>query len=91
MYRSRKLDTGSRSLLIESMSWTGVIAVLGAYGLSGFGVIDHNDLVYLVLNLYGGLVLMVGSYRKRDWEPAVLNAVWLVVAAVGIITYITSK
>jgi len=90
MHRSRKVVDGKRSLLIESISWTGVVAVLAAYGLSGFGVLGHGSLWYLLLNLYGGVVLMVGSYLKRDWEPAVINAVWFAVALIGIIQFVLS-
>jgi hypothetical protein len=65
--------------------WLGVILVLAAFILTTFGVISPKDILYGILNGLGALGIIASSYQKKDFQPIALNAVWLIVAGIGII------
>lgn len=69
----------------EFVGWLGVIAILGAYALSNFGVIELKSATYLILNLAGSIAIVISSLREKDPQPAALNAVWALIALLGII------
>jgi hypothetical protein len=71
--------------LKDIIGWVGVLLILGAFTLTTFGVIAVKDIVYGVLNFFGALGILTSSYAKKDFQPVILNAIWLLVAAVGII------
>lgn len=70
--------------LVEAFGWYGVAAILGAYALQSFGVIGAQDLSYLVLNLTGSIAVVVDAWMAKNWQPAVLNIVWAVIALIGL-------
>ncbi len=67
------------------IGWYGVVAILGAYALVSFSIVDVHGWLYQVLNLTGALGLVLVSYHKKDYQPAVLNAIWAIVALVAAI------
>lgn len=71
--------------VIEFAGWYGVLAILTAYALVSFEVIDVHSLAYPLINLTGALGLLASSLAKKDKQPAVLNSVWAGVALVAII------
>jgi len=72
------------SLLAEAVGWYGTIAILAAYALSSFGLIEHGPL-YQALNLTGGLGVAWICWRKRAWQAFWLDAVWAAVALVWLV------
>jgi paired small multidrug resistance pump len=69
----------------EIIGWVGVLLILLAYMLTTFGVIKPQELIYGFLNFFGAIGIITSSYGKRDFQPILLNVVWLIVAAIGII------
>ena len=69
----------------DILGWVGVLFILTAFTLITFGYINASDIVYGILNLIGALGIIVSSYAKKDFQPIILNVVWLLVAAIGII------
>ena len=65
--------------------WIGVTLILAAYTFNVFGILAASDFAYGILNLLGASGVIISSLAKKDYQPMVLNAVWLVVALVGII------
>ncbi len=43
----------------------------------------HN-MMYLILNIVGSIALTIEEYPKKDWQPVVLNVIWLGVALIGV-------
>ncbi|MGE5392312.1 MAG: CBU_0592 family membrane protein [Candidatus Saccharibacteria bacterium] len=70
--------------IVQVIGWYGVLAVLAAYGLSNFRVIDSGSWWYLALNLSGALGIIVEASGKRDYQPVMLNIIWALVAIVMI-------
>mgnify|MGYP001565404400 CR=1 FL=1 len=69
----------------ELVGWGGVAAILTAYVLLTFGVLVPQHLTYLVLNLGGGVAIIIDSAHQKDYQPVVLNIVWATIAAIGIV------
>lgn len=65
---------------IEILGWYGAIAVLLAYALLSFGVINSGDLVYQLLNFTGALGIMLVSLAKGVMQTTVINIVWSLLA-----------
>ena len=69
----------------DIIGWIGVLLILAAFTLATFSIVDAKDTIYGVLNLIGALGIIISSYAKNDFQPIILNAIWLLVAAIGII------
>jgi len=69
----------------ELFGWYGAGAILAAYALASFGVLDAEGLWYQVLNGTGALGILIVSYRKRALQPALLNTVWALIAVVAVV------
>lgn len=75
----------NRKILAELCGWYGIAAILAAYACVSFEVIDSQHYVYQILNLTGAIGVIVVSLYKRVWQTFVLNIVWVVIAAIGLI------
>lgn len=71
--------------IIQIVGWYGVIAILGAYTLVSFSVFQPTGLFYQLLNATGAVGIVVAALSKKDYQPAVLNVIWTVIAIVAII------
>jgi len=72
----------------EIIGWYGTIAIVGAYALLSFGVISANSMAYQLLNATGAIGIVVISFKKKAYQPGVLNIIWTVIAIVAIIKMI---
>lgn len=75
----------SQSLLAEIIGWYGTIAIISAYGLSSFHVLNVNDPLYQVLNGTGAIGIVIISLKKKAYQPAALNTVWTLIAVIALI------
>jgi hypothetical protein len=71
----------------EAIQIAGAVAILVAYALGQFRVVD----VYLVLNLVGALALAVIAYVEDLWGFLLLEAVWAAVSAWGLVARLAGK
>ncbi len=78
----------AQKVLIEVIGWAGVAAIVGGYTLISFGVLDPSQLSYQLLNLSGAIGIIISSLSKKDYQPVVLNVIWIVVAVTAIFTVI---
>lgn len=74
-----------KNIVVEIIGWYGVLAILGAYALLSFGVFSPNNIFYQILNGTGALGIVLVSFRKKTYQPAVLNVIWLIIAVIAII------
>jgi hypothetical protein len=75
-----------KNVIIETVGWCGAGIILGAYILNTFGVLSASSLVYQILNGIGAIGIILVSFHKKTYQPAVLNVVWALVALVAIIS-----
>ncbi|MEI8223966.1 MAG: hypothetical protein WCG20_02475 [bacterium] len=71
--------------VIEGFGWYGTIAILSAYGLVSFSVLQPTDIWYQVLNGTGALGIVTVAFSKKDYQPVVLNTVWVLIAVIAAI------
>jgi len=71
--------------LKEDFAWLGAGALLTAYALLSLNIIQESYLFH-ALNAVGALGLGLITYLKKVYQPAIVNAIWFVIAIVGIIT-----
>lgn len=76
--------------IAELAGWAGITLVLLAYLLTTLGVIAPTNIWYGLMNVGGALGIIISSYSKRDFQPVVLNVIWLVIAIVAIIRSISA-
>ena len=69
---------------IELFGWYGAAAILAAYMLVSFSIIAATDPIYQLLNGTGALGIVAVSLKRRAYQPAILNMVWAIVAAVAL-------
>jgi len=72
------------SLCAEVAGWYGTAAILGAYAMSSFGVLQPKDRAYQLLNLTGALGVAWVCWRNATWQAFWLEAVWAAIALVAL-------
>ncbi|WKZ29625.1 MAG: hypothetical protein QY323_02745 [Patescibacteria group bacterium] len=70
---------------IELIGWYGAFAILLAYALASFGILETRGVPYQLLNLFGAFGIILVSIKKKAYQPAALNVVWLCIAAIALI------
>lgn len=70
---------------LDMLGWVGFVLIIIAFVLVSFGFIEGRTYLYQILNLAGGLALGFVSYRRKDYQPALLNAAFAIVAVVSIL------
>jgi multidrug transporter EmrE-like cation transporter len=69
----------------EVFGWYGVIAILLAYGLVSFSIIQPTSLAYQILNGTGALGIILDSIPEKNYQPMLLNTIWAIIAGVIIL------
>lgn len=72
----------------EVIGWIGMSIILLAYVLISFGVLFPSSLLYQILNVIGSIGILYISFKKKAYQPAVLNVIWVIVALIAIIAMI---
>lgn len=75
----------------EAIQIAGALAILVAYALAQFGVIDQRLYPYLVLNLLGAVVLGVIAWVEDLWGFFLLELAWTLVSAWGLVSRLRTK
>jgi hypothetical protein len=84
-HRDSPSSSHKNALFVDVVGWYGMSAIVGAYVLVSFNVLDSKSAWYQLLNLTGALGIGAVSWAKRALQPAVLNLVWSVIAVVALV------
>lgn len=77
--------TSPMNTLVEAVGWVGAGLVVTAYALSSFGVLAMDGVPYQLMNVAGSMGIIAVSWRKRAYQPAALNVIWLLIAATALL------
>ena len=72
-------------IVINVVGWLGMALLVGAYVLVTAGKVQGTGLLFQLMNLAGGLFLMLNSAYYGAWPSAGLNVVWVLVGTVGLV------
>ena len=75
----------------EALQIAGALAILVAYALAQFKVVDQRAYSYILLNLAGAVVLGVIAYAERLWGFFLLEVAWAFVALAGLAERLRTK
>lgn len=75
----------SVEFITEACGWYGIVAILVAYAFLSLGILESNQLSYQVLNLTGGMGIVVDAVADKNAQPAVLNIIWSAFALIAIV------
>jgi len=75
----------NKHLIDEAFGWYGMVAIVSAYALNSFALIASSDLIYQILNTTGALGIVYISFKKKAYQPGVLNIIWAIIAIIAII------
>ncbi len=78
-------DVDATVIVINVIGWAGMASLIAAYALVTAGKVQGTSLVFQLMNLFGGLFLMLNSAYYGAWPSVGLNVVWVVVGTVGLI------
>lgn len=74
-----------RNLFAEIAGWYGALAIITAYALVSFELINSNGLAYQLLNLTGAIGVIIIAIHKRVKQSIVLNVFWSLVAIIALV------
>jgi len=70
---------------LEVIGWLGSLQVVIAYGLNSYQKLKSDSYGFLLLNLFGGLFLIVYTFYKDAYASMFLNIVWVMIALPALI------
>jgi hypothetical protein len=71
-------------LFIEILGWIGSIEIVLAYALNSYQKLRSDSMAFYLLNLTGGILLIVYAIHKDALANAFINVVWVSVAVIAI-------
>jgi hypothetical protein len=79
--RNRQKDDAQEVPMGVGIQIAGALAILVAYALAQFDVLNQHGRMYLVLNFVGASVLAVDAYVEAQWGFLLLEGVWALITA----------
>jgi hypothetical protein len=73
---------------IDLLGWIGSFQVLAAYGLNSYQKIKSDSWTFLILNLCGGLLLIIYTVYKEAYANTFINIAWVIIALPAVIRLI---
>lgn len=81
-------ENTSPSKLENIFGWVGTIMLLVAYSFNALGFILANSILYITLNIFGGVLVMYIAYRYHNYQSTLINLVWFIVAIIALSKFI---
>ncbi len=68
------------NLIIDIIGWSGVAALLVAYGLVSTKKLEGDSFLYQLLNLVGSILLIINSFFYGAFPSVGVNIAWVGIA-----------
>lgn len=72
-------------LFIDILGWLGSVCVLSAYGLNSYQKLKSDSILFYMLNIVGGILLIIYSVQKEAYPNVFINVVWVIIAVPAIL------
>lgn len=69
---------------VEIIGWIGAFEILLAFGLNSFQRISSDSYRFQLLNLTGGILLIINSAINKIYPFTFINSVWVLVALIAL-------
>jgi hypothetical protein len=77
--------------LISILGWVGSVLVISAYGLNSYQKIKSDSLPFQLMNLVGGVLLIINSIYKEAYPFTFINTVWVIIAIPALIRILNKR
>ncbi len=77
--------------LTDIIGWIGSIEILAAFGLNSFQKIKSDSLAFQLLNLTGGIFLIINSIAHEAYPFTFINSVWVVISIIALFKMVITK
>lgn len=76
---------------IDIIGWIGSVEVIAAYGLNSYQKIKSDSLLFQLLNLTGGIFLIINTLYYSAYPSTFINIVWVAIASVALFNIFRKK
>lgn len=66
--------------IFDVIGWIGSLCVILAYELNSYQKLRSDSLLFYVLNVVGGIFLIIYSNYKEAYANTFINVVWVIIA-----------
>jgi len=73
------------NLTIQLIGWTGTLAYIAAYICVSLRILKPDTHFYHILNVVGGVCLVINAFSLTDMPAIVVNIAWIVIAFASMI------
>ncbi|MGC4020427.1 MAG: hypothetical protein QM734_00020 [Cyclobacteriaceae bacterium] len=78
-------------LIVDIIGWIGALEVLLAYSLNSYQKIKSDSIYFQLLNLTGGILLVIYTLYLDAKASAAINVVWVIIAAIALFRMFLKK
>ena len=71
--------------VIDIVGWIGAGLVILAYALVSTQKVESKSVAYQLMNLVGGILLIISSMYVKFYQSVLINVIWVVVAIISIV------
>jgi len=75
-------------MVMDVVGWIGSLLIVLMYGLNSYQKIKSDSLPYYLINVIGGICLIMYSVHKGAHPNTFINGVWVLIAIPAIIKLI---
>lgn len=81
----RSDDARYMKFVSEALGWYGAAAILIAFGLASFDLLNVKELPYQLLNFTGAIGVLTVATAKHVRQSMLINAFWALMAGIALI------